>query len=69
MGMGKESTNRLPPLSDRAMLNLREGTLAILDEETPKEGYKVRGDLIRYIIEDWIALRRPADFKRLRGVE
>jgi len=67
--MQQESATRLPPLSDRTMLSLREGTLQILDEETPKEGYKVRGDLIRHIIEDWIATRRPADFKRLRGVE
>jgi len=67
--MESESSTRLPPLTDRTMVSFREGTLEVLDGMATDAGYKVRGDYIREILEREIANCRPADFKRLRGVE
>lgn len=67
--MVTESSTRLPPLTDRTMVSFRAGTLEVIDGMAAEAGYKVRGDYIREILEREIATCRPADFKRLRGVE
>ena len=50
------------------MVSFREGTLDVLDGMAADAGFKVRGDYIREILEREIAMCRPVDFKRLRGV-
>lgn len=68
--MESDSTfTRLPPLSDRTMIVLREGALDVLDDMAKEAGYKIRGNYIRELLEREIATCRPADFKRLRGMQ
>ena len=60
---------KLPPLDERVGLNLRRGTLDVLQKMADEDGCgPSQVAYIRLLIEGVIQTRRPEDFKRLRGV-
>jgi hypothetical protein len=59
---------KLPPLTERIGLNLREGTSEVLEGMMVDAECSSLTTYIRLLVEREIATCRPADFARLRGV-
>lgn len=67
MPIGK-TLPKLPALSERVMVSLREGSSDVLETMASDAEYTTIASYIRGIVEREIATCRPEDFKRLRGV-
>ena len=58
---------KLPLLSERVMVSLREGSTAALEAMAEKAKYTTVAAYIRGLVEREIKTCRPEDFRRLRG--
>lgn len=59
---------KLPPLTERVGLTLRDGTSEVLEGMAADAGETSLAVYIRLLVEREVQVCRPADFKKLRGV-